>query len=61
MSYILADQRDTNVVCAFASYREYLLERRPRFPTSAYALRPTGISISRIGDARMIVGLSLSR
>ena len=38
MSYILADQRDRDVVAAFAAYREYLLERRPEFPPSAYAL-----------------------
>ena len=38
MSYILADQRDRDVVTAFAAYREYLLERRSRFPPAAYAL-----------------------
>lgn len=38
MSYILADQRDRDVVTAFAAYWEYLLERRSRFPPAAYAL-----------------------
>ena len=38
MSYILADQRDRDVVAAFAAYRKYLLERRSRYPPAAYAL-----------------------
>jgi hypothetical protein len=38
MSYILAGQRDRDVVTAFVAYREYLLERRSRFPPAAYAL-----------------------
>ena len=38
MSYILADQRDRDVVAAFAEYRKYLLERISRFSPAAYGL-----------------------
>jgi hypothetical protein len=38
MSYVLAKQRDTDVVGAFRDYRAYLSENASRFPPSAYAL-----------------------
>lgn len=36
--FILADQRDSDVMAAFARYKEYLELNRSRFPKSAYAL-----------------------
>jgi hypothetical protein len=38
MSYVLAEQRDSDVVAAFANYREYLHSKRTLFPPSARAL-----------------------
>lgn len=57
MTYVLAEQRDRDVVAAFAVYREYLEANKPRFPVSAFALRrPNGTLISQTGDVRTIVG-----
>jgi len=36
--FILADQRESDVVGAFARYKEYLESNRSRFPKSAFAL-----------------------
>ena len=38
MSYVLAQQRDRDVVAAFANYRAYLHDNKTLFPPSAYAL-----------------------
>ena len=38
MTYVLAEQRDRDVVAAFAVYREYLEANKSRFPVSAFAL-----------------------
>jgi hypothetical protein len=38
MSFVLAKQRDRDVVAAFAEYRAYLYANREAFPPSAYAL-----------------------
>src|SRR5712672_2308265 len=38
MSYVLAQQRDSDVVTAFENYRAYLQGNRKAFPPSAYAL-----------------------
>ena len=38
MSYVLAEQRDADVVAAFREYRAYLSENANSFPPSAYEL-----------------------
>src|SRR5262245_20513048 len=38
MAYVLAKQRNEDVVAAFRSYQDYLSENASRFPPSAYAL-----------------------
>ena len=38
MTYVLAEQRDRDVVAAFAVYREHLEANKSRFPISAFAL-----------------------
>lgn len=38
MAYVLAKQRDADVVAAFREYRSYLSENAARFPPSAYEL-----------------------
>jgi len=38
MTYILAQQRDRDVVAAFESYANYLQAHKAQFPPSAYAL-----------------------
>jgi hypothetical protein len=38
MTYILAEQRDADVVAAFANYASYLRDDEKQFPPSAYTL-----------------------
>lgn len=42
MAFILAAERDKDVVDAFARYQAYLEENRERFPPGAYALATSG-------------------
>jgi hypothetical protein len=51
VTYVLAEQRERDVVAAFAVYRQYLEANKSRFPISAFALAsPSGTLISRTGQ-----------